>query len=160
MLTREEVQLVQASWLAVAGDRERAGKLFYDTLFRTAPEVESLFTNDASVQGRKLMETIAILVDALENLDVLVPLVEDLGRFHANIGITPAQYDVVGQTLIETLRQIGGESFDADSERAWRKVYDTVAEIMMEQHSLHFDGVYRDRLPQRDSGISGASRIA
>ncbi|MAC78219.1 MAG: hemin receptor [Rhodobacteraceae bacterium] len=130
MLTQTEIASIRSSWLAVATDRDRAGEVFYDNLFRTAPETKSMFNTSARVQGRKLMETLAIVVDGLDQFDALLPTLRHLGKTHAALGVRPEHYDIVGATLIKTLRDTAGGKFGPQEDAAWRKAYGTIADIM------------------------------
>ncbi|MGR3804448.1 globin domain-containing protein [Marinibacterium profundimaris] len=130
MLTQTEIAAIRSSWLAVVADRDRAGELFYDNLFRTAPETKSMFNASARVQGRKLMETLAIVVEGLDQFDALLPTLRHLGQVHAELGVRREHYEIVGTTLIKTLGDAAGGKLDPQQEAAWRKAYWTVADIM------------------------------
>ena len=130
MFSKEEVEVIRGTWMAVATNRDKAGEIFYNKLFQHAPEVKCMFADSPKVQGRKLMETLATVVDGLDRIDSLVPFVKQLGQLHTDTGVKPQHYDIVGATLIETLREMAGGRFDAKAEAAWKKAYDALAGIM------------------------------
>jgi hemoglobin-like flavoprotein len=81
-------------------------------------------------QGRKLMATLATVVDAIDRLDTVVPAVQALGRQHKGYGVRPAQYDTVGSALLWTLRRALGADFTPAVEAAWTEAYTILATTM------------------------------
>jgi len=130
MLTSTDIALVRASFTRIVPIQEAAAHLFYDRLFLIAPKLRELFPADLSQQKRKLMQTIAMAVVSLDDLDELVPAVRALGARHAGYGATTADYALVGEALLWTLEQALGESFRPDVRSAWAKVYDEIATTM------------------------------
>lgn len=131
MFTNEEIAAIRSSWILMAANRERAGALFYQILFRRAPSLRPLFREGPQVQGRKLMDTLATVVDSIDRIELIVPVVEELGRRHVDFGARSEHFGIVGAALQDTLREICGTRFDARSEAAWSKAYAAIAEIMI-----------------------------
>ena len=69
-------------------------------------------------------------VSLLNNLDVLVPVLQQLGKDHVPRGIQPQHYPVVGQALIDTLAAGLGEAFTPQARKAWQIVYSVIEETM------------------------------
>jgi len=124
--------LVQTSFAQVAGNAETAAALFYQRLFELAPQTKPLFRGDLAEQGRKLMQTLALLVSGLDRLETLKPALQQLGARHAGYGVRPEHYRTVGQALIWTLEQALGKSFTEEVRAAWLTVYAIVAETMQQ----------------------------
>ena len=119
MLKPGQKKLVQESFAAVAPNAEAAADLFYGRLFELDPSLRPLFKGDMKKQGRKLMAMLKTAVRGLDNLDKLVPAVQDLGRRHATYGVKPAHYDTVGAALLWTLEQGLKGGFTPDVKAAW-----------------------------------------
>ncbi len=79
-MTPEQIRYVKESFQKVAPIAETAADLFYTRLFEIAPSVKPLFKTERSVQGRKLMASLAFVVKNLESPEILVPVVEKMGR--------------------------------------------------------------------------------
>ena len=101
-------------------------------LFAIAPKVRPLFKSDMTEQGRKLMMTLAAVVDGLERLDELLPIARELAVRHVRYGAQPAHYDAVGVALIATLRDRVGADWTPDAEAAWGEAYQLLADAMVE----------------------------
>ncbi len=64
-MTPTQVSLVQSSFAKVVPIADTAAALFYDRLFTIAPSVKQMFKGDMAEQGRKLMTTLAVVVNGL-----------------------------------------------------------------------------------------------
>jgi hemoglobin-like flavoprotein len=130
-MTPQQVAQVQASFARVAPIADQAAALFYRRLFETAPEVRPLFTTDMTLQGQKLMATIASVVNALGDIAAIAPAVCDLARRHVGYGVRAEHYEIVGTALIWTLEQGLGDQFTAEVRAAWVSAYGALSEIMI-----------------------------
>ena len=124
------VELVQRTWSQVMPISDAAAGLFYDRLFEMEPSLRSLFKSDMGQQKKKLMQTLSIAVDGLNNPQRLIPVLEQLGIRHAGYMVQEHHYGLVGEALLWTLREGLGESFTPEVETAWREVYGVVAGVM------------------------------
>lgn len=129
-MTPNQISLVQKSFGIVPA--EIAAELFYARLFELDPSLRSLFKGDMKVQGRKLMDMIAVAVRGLNNLEAIVPAVQDLGVRHAGYGVTPDHYETVGSALLWTLEKGLGEQFTDDVRVAWTDAYTLLSTTMID----------------------------
>ncbi len=129
-MTPEQKQLVQSSFAKVAPIADQAAALFYGRLFELDPALKPMFKGDISEQGRKLMSTLGVAVGSLDNLDALMPVLQNLGRGHVAYGVQDSHYDTVGAALLWTLEQGLGDGFTPDVKDAWTEVYTIVATVM------------------------------
>jgi hemoglobin-like flavoprotein len=124
------VSLVQESFGRVVPISEDAATIFYSRLFETHPGLKPLFKGDMKEQGRKLMGTIAVVVNSLDRLSEVMPPVQNLAVRHAEYGVKNGDYDAVGDALIWTLGTGLGERFTDQHKSAWAEVYTNLANIM------------------------------
>jgi len=130
MLTVHQKTLVQESFAIVAPIADDAAALFYRRLFELDPSLERMFRGEMSEQRRKLMQMLTAAVKGLDRLDQLVPVVQDLGRRHANYGVEDRHYDTVGAALLWTLEKGLGKAFTPETKEAWTTVYGILATTM------------------------------
>jgi methyl-accepting chemotaxis protein len=83
-----------------------------------------------SQQGAKLMQMIAVAVSKLDQPEVLMPVLENLGRRHGGYGVRDADYDTVGAALLKTLYQGLGAAYNEEVEEEWVSVYGVLAATM------------------------------
>jgi hemoglobin-like flavoprotein len=122
-MTPNQIDLVQDSFAIIVPRRAEASAIFYERLFAAAPETRTLFRGDLADQGRKLMQVLATIVRNLGDLGPLLDSVDYLAQRHVGYGVRDEHYAVVGEALIETLRECLGDSFDQRTERAWGYAY-------------------------------------
>lgn len=123
-------ELVQSSFAQVVPIAARAADLFYTRLFELDPELRPLFKSDMTEQKKKLMQMLAAAVKGLDDLDALVPVVEDLGVRHNEYGVQDSHYDTVGGALLWTLEQGLGDAFTVPTREAWIEVYGILSTTM------------------------------
>ena len=125
-----QIGLIKESWDKVFPIADKAAKLFYGKLFELDPELKKLFPEDMTEQGRKLMTMINTAVNSLDNLEAVVPAVQESGKRHVDYGVKDEDYDTVGEALIWTLGVGLGDDFTDDVKQAWVAVYGVLATTM------------------------------
>jgi hemoglobin-like flavoprotein len=95
---------VKSSWRAIqfALD-EKATKIFYDRLFSEYPSVRPMFKDDMTSQHKKLYAAVSLAVKCIDDLESLVPVLQDLGRRHGSYGVVREHYDAVTDCFLWTL---------------------------------------------------------
>ena len=129
------ITLVQESFEKVKPIAPTAAKIFYSKLFELDPTLKALFpsSDEAMVeQGNKLMSMLSSAVAGLSNLDMLVPVLQNLGKRHVEYKVEPSHYDTVGAALLDTLAVGLGDDFTPEVKEAWGSVYGTMATVMID----------------------------
>ena len=130
-MSPEQKALVKKTWQQVAPMADAAARLFYDRLFEIDATTRQLFkTTDLTEQRRKLIQALTMVVRGLDHLEALVPTIADLGRRHAQFGVTDAHYDTVGAALLWTLEQGLGSGWTPEVKVAWSGAYAVLADVM------------------------------
>ena len=129
-MTPEQIKLVQSSWEKVKPISEKAAELFYGKLFELNAGYKNLFPDDMVEQGIKLMAMINTAVNSLNNLEAVVPAVEEMGKRHVEYGVKDEDYDVVGEALLWTLDAGLGDAFTEDVKAAWTETYVVLSTTM------------------------------
>lgn len=129
-MTPDQVKAIQDSFAKVAPISEQAAALFYGRLFEIAPNVKPLFKSDIKEQGRKLMATLAVVVNGLSNLETVLPAASALAKRHVDYGVTAADYAPVGAALLWTLEQGLGADWTPELASAWTQAYTVLSDFM------------------------------
>lgn len=131
-LTAKEASLIRRSFEKATISPVETSARFYQRLFALDPSVRGLFHGDMREQGKKLISTLTLIVDSIDQLERLLPMVRELGVRHANYRVEERHYATVGEALIWALAQTVGRPFTAATRAAWQKAYDILAETMIE----------------------------
>jgi nitric oxide dioxygenase len=129
-ISARDKKLVQESFTKVVPMSDAAAKIFYKKLFEMDPTLKPLFKSDMRQQGKKLMMTLKVAVDTLNDLDALVPVLQELSARHVKYGVQMDDYTPVGNALLYTLQAGLGPDWTPDHRNAWISVYRTVAQVM------------------------------
>jgi len=128
-----QIRLVQDSFGKVAPISEQAAVLFYGRLFEVAPAVRAMFPDDMAEQRKKLMATLAVVVNGLSNLEAVLPAASALAKRHVGYGARPEHYPVVGGALLWTLEKGLGDAWTPDVAEAWTAAYGTLSGYMIQE---------------------------
>jgi hemoglobin-like flavoprotein len=129
-MTPRQIELVQSSFERVLPIADKAAEIFYARLFQLDPSLRPMFRGDMKRQGKKLMDSIRMVVANLRSLDRVVAGVRAMGERHAGYGVKDHHYATVGTALIETLSAGLGDLFTREVSDAWLKAYTILAETM------------------------------
>ena len=132
-MTPDQVRLVQQSFAKVAPIADQAAIIFYDRLFEVAPAVKALFPADLAEQPKKLMATLAAVVNGLSNIESILPAASALAVRHVTYGAKAEHYPVVGGALLWTLQKGLGEAWTPDVAAAWTAAYGTLSTYMISE---------------------------
>lgn len=135
-LTDEQKELVRKTWKEAAKPEVQAGQKLFKKLFQISPDAVTYFSNvdmeDEGFKGHigRVMNTLDQVIQNLDDLTLLIPNLEKLGKIHANMGIKKQQFAAVKQALLYTLSQELKDLFNDKCQEAWAITFDMLAEAM------------------------------
>jgi NAD(P)H-flavin reductase/hemoglobin-like flavoprotein len=130
---------LKASWGKVAAAGDDVPLYFYSHLFLSHPEVRSMFPIQMSGQRDKLVAALGAVVSNVEEIDKVIPLLEQLGRDHRRFAVVTEHYAAVGASLLATLKKFLGPSWTPDLADTWAEAYGLVAKVMVAAAEQHED---------------------
>jgi NAD(P)H-flavin reductase/hemoglobin-like flavoprotein len=128
---------LKASWANVVAAGDDVPLYFYSHLFLTHPEVRAMFPIQMSGQRDKLVAALGAVVSNVDEIDSVVPLLEQLGRDHRRFSVVTEHYSAVGASLLATLKKFLGHMWTRELADTWSQAYGLVAKVMVaaaEQH--------------------------
>ncbi|MFV5992268.1 globin family protein [Streptomyces sp. NPDC056231] len=126
-----DFSLIRSSFAAVQPNGSQVTEYFYDHLFAHHPSVRPLFAAHLDEQRDRLWAALGALVANLENTDMLVGMLQNLGRRHAGYGALAEHYPAVGASLIAALRHFAGDAWTPAVEESWTAVYGVISSTMV-----------------------------
>lgn len=128
-----QASILEDSFQLITPRAEEFVHAFYGNLFLAHPEVVPLFEGaDMEEQQKKLLAALTLTINSVRKLDVLVPVLRELGRKHADYGVRAEHYPIVGAILLQTLEQFSGEAWTDEVESAWTEAYGVIQSAMLE----------------------------
>ena len=147
-MTPIQKSLIRESYSALAADVDASAALFYAYLFEADPSLRRMFSVSIRTQGRKFMAMMSALLDCLDRLDSIVPLLWQMGKRHGEYGVTDAHYVLAGNALIRTLESRAGKALPPETIAAWTELYALIVRAM--QYSAAEASRARPPIPSPD----------
>ncbi|MFF4935311.1 globin domain-containing protein [Streptomyces griseofuscus] len=110
---------------------DRVTSYFYALLFLHRPELRALFPIAMDVQRDRLVKALLTAAEHIDDTEILVEYLQNLGRGHRRYGTRPEHYPAVGECLIGALSRYAS-SWSAQMEGAWVRAYTTMSQVMID----------------------------
>src|SRR5919199_1789549 len=122
---------MRASFAKAAAHGDQVPLWFYSHLFLAHPETRALFPVSMAQQRDRLFSALGEVVARVDDLDALVPILQQLGRDHRKFGTLAAHYPAVGASLLATLEHFD-DQWTPELAKDWTEAYTLVAQVMIE----------------------------
>ena len=126
-----DIAAMRANFAKAAATGDEAPLYFYSHLFLSHPETRQMFPVSMAHQRDRLFSALGDVVARVDDLDALVPILQQLGRDHRKFGTLAAHYPAVGGSLLATLEHFDDE-WSPELAKDWTEAYTLVAEVMIE----------------------------
>jgi hemoglobin-like flavoprotein len=128
--------LLQKSFALFESQSDRLVEVFYRRLFERSPRVASLFDGVKMERQREmLLSALLGVIRYAEAPASLWPVLSDLGARHIRYGVRPEHYPLVGEALLSSMAELGGEDFTSEMRTAWAEAYGVIASVMLQGSS-------------------------
>ena len=121
---------MRANFAKAAATGDEAPLYFYSHLFLSHPETRAMFPVSMAHQRDRLFAALGDVVARVDDLEALVPILQQLGRDHRKFGTLAAHYPAVGASLLATLEHFDDE-WSPELAKDWTEAYTLVAEVMI-----------------------------
>lgn len=129
-VTPREISLIKSSFRQISPIADHAGVIFYARLFELDPSLRSTFLGDIGAQGSNMMQSVGFIVFSLDQLEVILPVLRQMGLRHLEYHLSDEQYEVFCEALLWTLHRCLREEFTVETRDAWAKGYWLLAETI------------------------------
>jgi NAD(P)H-flavin reductase/hemoglobin-like flavoprotein len=125
-----DIPAMRANFAKAAATGDEAPLYFYSHLFLSHPETRQMFPVSMAHQRDRLFTALGDVVARVDDLDALVPILQQLGRDHRKFGTLAAHYPAVGASLLATLEHFD-DHWSPELAKDWTEAYTLVAEVMV-----------------------------
>ena len=126
-----DIPAMRANFAKAAAVGDEAPLYFYSHLFLSHPETRALFPVSMAHQRDRLFQALGDVVAKVDDLEALVPILQELGRDHRKFGTVAEHYPAVGASLLATLEHFD-DGWNADLAQDWTAAYQLVAQVMID----------------------------
>ena len=132
-MNQEQIDLIHNGFHKAISQRDLFATDFYRELFRLAPELRQQFPENLSKQKLKLMESLIVIIQGLEDEPTLRDYLNSLGNRHSReFGTKPEHYAVLSAALMTTLSTYLGEMWTPEMKTLWSKALDRISTYMLQ----------------------------
>ncbi|MFV5692868.1 NO-inducible flavohemoprotein [Flavobacterium sp. LT1R49] len=107
---------------------------FYQRMLSNNPELKNIFNMANQANGKQqnaLSGAVLAYAENIENPAVLINTLKSIGNKHVSLNIQAEQYDIVGNHLIGSIKEVLGDLATVELIEAWTCAYNELAQIMI-----------------------------
>lgn len=134
MLSEREKEVVKETVPVLQDKGTEITSKFYGRMLNQHPELRNMFnqTNQKTgLQSTALAQSVLAAAVNIDNLGDILPVVKGIAYKHCGLQVPPAGYDIVGENLIEAIKQVVGLDDDHEIIKTWKKAYQEIADVFI-----------------------------
>lgn len=143
MLSQKTIDIIKSTVPVLAMHGKTITTRFYQMLFANHPELLHIFNHANQKQGRQqaaLANAVYAAAAHIDNLEAILPAVQQIAHKHRSLGIKPEHYPIVGQNLLAAIKDVLGEAATDEIIQAWADAYGVIADAFISVE----EGMYRE----------------
>ncbi|WSQ10425.1 FAD-binding oxidoreductase [Streptomyces sp. NBC_01231] len=126
-----DAALIRGTMAEIGPVADKVTSYFYALLFVRHPDLRPLFPAAMDTQRDRLLKALLTAAEHIDNTEVLVDYLQNLGRGHRKYGTQAEHYPAVGECLIGALSKYAS-GWDTETEAAWVRAYTTISQVMID----------------------------
>ena len=142
MLDQKKIEIIKSTVPVLEQHGEKITTRFYQLMFGNHPELLNIF-NHANQKQRRQQKALAGAVYAaaahIDNLEAILPVVEQIAHKHRSLGIKPEHYPIVGKHLLLAIKDVLGDAATDEIMHAWAEAYDVIADSFISVEAKMYD---------------------
>ena len=84
----------------------------------------------------------------IDKLESILPVVKQIAHKHRSLGVKPEHYPIVGEHLLQAIKQVLGEAATDEIIEAWGEAYGVIAGVFIDvEEGMYQEAGYRDFKP-------------
>lgn len=133
-MNTEQLNIVKSTAPLLKEHSSALGARFYKLLFSRVPALKNMFnqTNQKrGIQQDALVYAIYATGENINNLDNIKPLIMRVAEKHVALGVQPEHYTIVGETVLQAVKDVLGDAATDEIIEAWGAAYDIIADAFI-----------------------------
>ena len=142
MLDERTIEIVKSTAPVLQENSQEIGERFYELLFSRVPDLYNLFnqTNQKlGIQQGALAYSVYLAGANIDNFEAIESMVERVTEKHVALGVQPEQYPIVGETLLDAVKEVLGDAATDDVIAAWNNAYQVIADVFIDIEAKLYD---------------------
>ncbi|MBT2640386.1 MULTISPECIES: NO-inducible flavohemoprotein [unclassified Bacillus (in: firmicutes)] len=142
MLDQKTIEIIKSTVPVLEVHGEQITTVFYKTMFENHPELLNIFNHANQKQGRQqraLAGTVYAAAKYIDNLEAILPVVNQIAHKHRSLGILPEHYPIVGKHLLMAIKEVLGDAATDEIINAWAAAYGVIADAFISVEAEMYD---------------------
>lgn len=129
-------ELIENCWSKVKNNQgaDAYSLIFYESMFKTYPEIKPLFKSDMESQRIKLLNTLNLVINSIQDFEEMKESLLELGIVHKDLGIDAPMYDIVISNSVIALKMASNNTTTPEEEKAWEQAFRMISDTMLEAY--------------------------
>src|SRR5690606_32179480 len=149
MLSEQTRTIVKSTAPVLAEHGKTITTVFYSNMFEAHPELLNIFNQANQKQGRQqtaLANTVYAAAVHIDNLEAILPAVEQIAHKHVSLGVKAEHYPIVGEYLLKAIKEVLGDAATDEIINAWAEAYGVIADVFINMEN----GMYKEAETQEN----------
>lgn len=134
MVSQTTIEIVKSTVPLLKKHGQQITARMYEIMFQNHPEVRAKFDMAAQADGSqpaKLATAVYSYASKIDNLSTLKSMVETIGHRHVQTHVLPEEYPIVGESLLQAMKDILKEAATEEIMAAWTEAYQALSEVFI-----------------------------
>ena len=141
MISQKTIEIVKSTAPILKKHGQQITVRMYEIMFQQHPEVRSKFDMSAQADGSqpvKLATAVYSYATQIDNLPALKSMVEKIGHRHVQTHVLPEEYLIVGESLLQAMKEVLKEAATEEVMAAWAEAYQALSEVFIKkEHDIY-----------------------
>lgn len=136
MVSQKTIEIVKCTAPTLKNKGKQITTRMYQIMFQKYPEIRNKFDRSAQADGSqsvKLATAIYTYANQIDNLPALKSMVEKIAHRHVQTHVLPEEYSLVGESLLQAMKDVLGESATVEVMAAWTEAYQALSEVFIKR---------------------------
>lgn len=139
MVSQKTIEIVKATAPIIKEKGEEITRRMYQIAFEARPDYKRGFENtwmqhlDGGGQVHKLAAAVYAYATHIDRLDELATAVDHIAHRHVDTRILPEQYPLIGEKLLQAMKDVLQDAATDEVISAWAEAYDALANLFTQK---------------------------
>ncbi|MBW8349855.1 NO-inducible flavohemoprotein [Bacillus sp. IITD106] len=152
-LSQRTIEIIKSTVPALEVHGVQITSVFYKNMFSNHPELLNIFNHANQSQGRQqtaLANMVYVAAKHIDQLENILPAVQQVAYKHRGLGVKPEHYPIVGNFLLKAIKEVLGDAATDEILEAWKEAYGVIAQVFIDLE----DDLY-EKAKNQDGGWDG-----
>ena len=133
-ISQQTINIVKSTAPVLKQNGKTITTRMYEIMFHKYPEVKAQFDMSAQANGTqpaKLATAVYSYATHIDDLEALKAMVDKIAHRHVKTHVLPEQYPIVGECLLQAIRDVLGNAATEEVMTAWTEAYQALAKVFI-----------------------------